>query len=214
MDHWTRRARDRNPRRDCPGDSHEEYLPMPVKWLTAVFLGALVAACGTTSSLPPLRGIPEPVDLERFMGPWYVIASIPIDIPLLPMFSEKGAHNGVETYRLAADGTIETTYVFRRGGFDGPERTFTPKARVANAPVNSEWKMKFDWYLPEADYLILSLDPDYQRTVIGVPDRKYVWIMSRTPTMPEAEYAILVEGLRASGYDTDRLERVPQRWPD
>ena len=55
-------------------------------------------------------------------------------------------------------------------------------------PVNSEWKMKFDWYLPEADYLILSLDADYQRTVIGVPDRKYVWIMSRTPVMPEAEY--------------------------
>jgi apolipoprotein D and lipocalin family protein len=187
---------------------------MSAKLLPAVFLGTLVAACSSTSGLPPLRGISEPVDLERFMGPWYVIASIPIDIPLLPMFSEKGAHNGVETYRLAPDGTIETTYVFRRGRFDGPERTFTPKARVANAPVNSEWKMKFDWYLPAADYLILSLDADYQRTVIGVPDRKYVWIMSRTPVMPDAEYEQVVAGLRASGYDTERLERVPQRWPD
>lgn len=177
-------------------------------------LAALLAACSSTTELPPLRGISSPVDLARFMGPWYVIASIPIDIPLLPMFSEKGAHNGVETYRLAPDGTIETTYVFRRGSFDGPERVFRPKARVANAPVNSEWKMKFDWYLPEADYLILSLDSEYQRTVIGVPNRKFVWIMSRTPAMPDPEYAQLVEALRASGYATERLERVPQRWPD
>ncbi len=187
---------------------------MPLKLIPAALLAALLAGCSSASSLPPLRGTNEPVDLERFMGPWYVIAAIPIDIPLLPMFSEKGAHNGVETYHLAADGTIDTTYVFQRGAFDGPPRTFTPKARVANAPVNSEWKMKFAWFLPEADYLILSLDQDYQRTVIGVPDRAYAWIMSRTPVMPEAEYAALVADLRAAGYATERLERVPQRWPD
>ncbi len=181
--------------------------------LQIAILSLVLSAC-STSGLPPLRGIAEPVDLERFMGPWYVIASVPIDIPLLPMFSEKGAHNGVETYALAPDGTIATTYTFRRDSFDGPERVFTPRARVANPPVNSEWKMKFGWYVPEADYLILHLDPDYQRTVIGVPDRKYVWIMSRTPTMPELEYSQLLAALRNSGHDTDRIERVPQRWPD
>lgn len=186
---------------------------MPLKFLPAACLGVLLTACSSTNGLPPLRGTGQPVDLQRFMGSWYVIAAIPIDIPLLPMFSEKGAHNGVETYRLAPDGTIETTYTFRRGSFDGPEKTFTPKARVANAPVNSEWKMKFDWYLPEADYLILSVDADYQRTVIGVPDRKYVWIMSRTPVMPDDEYQQLVRDLRAAGYATERLEPVPQRWP-
>ncbi len=187
---------------------------MAAKLIPAALLGALLTACSSTDALPPLRGMAEPVDLERFMGPWYVIASIPIDIPLLPMFSEKGAHNGIETYRLNPDGTIETTYVFRRGAFDGPERTFRPRARVANGPVNSEWKMKFAWYLPEADYLILSLDEDYQSTVIGVPDRAYVWIMSRTPVMAETEYNALVAELKAAGYATDRLERVPQRWPD
>lgn len=185
---------------------------MRFKSLPVAVLTVLMAAC-SSSALPPLRGIEKPVDLNRFMGPWYVIASIPIDIPLLPMFSEKGAHNGVETYRLAPDGTIETTYTFRRGSFDGPPRTFTPKARVANGPVNSEWKMKFDWYLPAADYLILHLDADYQRTVIGVPDRKYVWIMSRTPTMPDSEYQQLVSDLAAAGYDTSLIEPVPQSWP-
>jgi len=185
---------------------------MPPNPFRITLLTLLLSAC-STPGLPPLRGIAQPVDLQRFMGPWYVIASIPIDIPLLPMFSEKGAHNGVETYQLAPDGSIETTYTFRRGSFDGPERVFRPRARAANPPLNSEWKMKFSWYLPEADYLILHLDPQYQRTVIGVPDRKYVWIMSRTPTMPDSEYDQLISGLRGLGYDTDRIERVPQRWP-
>lgn len=186
---------------------------MSLKLLPMAFLVGLLTACGTTSSLPPLRGVTQPVDLERFMGPWYVLAAIPIHVPFLPMFSEKGAHNGVETYELEPDGTIATTYTFRRDGFDGPVKTFTPRARVANAPVNSEWKIKFDWYLPEADYLILSLDPDYRHTVIGVPDRKYVWIMSRDPVMPDAEYQQLVAGLKALGYAVEKLERVPQRWP-
>ena len=185
---------------------------MPPNPFRITLLTLLLSAC-STPGLPPLRGIAQPVDLQRFMGPWYVIASIPIDIPLLPMFSEKGAHNGVETYQLAPDGSIETTYTFRRGSFDGPERVFTPRARTANPPLNSEWKMKFSWYLPEADYLILHLDPQYQRTVIGVSDRKYVWIMSRTPTLPDMEYADLVARLQAAGYDSEKLIRVPQRWP-
>ncbi|MEO7386678.1 MAG: lipocalin family protein, partial [Gammaproteobacteria bacterium] len=108
--------------------------------LPAAALALLLNACSGTPQLTPLTGIEQPVDLERFMGPWYVIAAIPIHIPLLPMFSEKGAHNGVETYHLAPDGTIETTYTFHRDAFDGPVRTFTPRARVANPPVNSEWK--------------------------------------------------------------------------
>ncbi|MSR09676.1 MAG: hypothetical protein EXR82_09185 [Gammaproteobacteria bacterium] len=186
---------------------------MATTTLRIASLCLLLSACAT-NGLPPLRGMTGTVDLPRFMGPWYVIASIPIHVPLLPMFSEKGAHNGIETYTLQPDGTIATTYTFRRDSFDGPEQVFTPQARVANPPVNSEWKMKFGWYVPEADYLILYLDPEYQRTVIGVPDRKYVWIMSRTPTMPVAEYRQLLDSLRNSGYDTDRIELVPQRWPD
>ena len=69
---------------------------MPTSYSRFAILALLLSSC-STGSLPPLRGIEQTVDLQRFMGPWYVIASIPIDIPLLPMFSEKGAHNGVET---------------------------------------------------------------------------------------------------------------------
>jgi apolipoprotein D and lipocalin family protein len=94
-------------------------------WLAVLPL-ALLAGCATDGP-PPLEALDRRIDLERFMGDWYVIGFIPIS---LPFFSEADAHNGVESYRLADDGTIETTYTFRDGAFDGPERRFTPKGWV------------------------------------------------------------------------------------
>lgn len=172
-------------------------------------LALLLTAC-TASGPPPLRGTERPVDLPRFMGAWHVIGYIPIHVP--PLFSEKDAWNGVETYELAPDGSIATTYTFRRGGFDGPEKKFTPRARVVNAPVNSEWKMKFFWYLPAGDFLVLHVDEDYQETIIGVPDRSYVWIMARRPDLPEERYQGLLDRVAALGYDPGLVQRVPQRW--
>ena len=173
-------------------------------------LGALLGMSGcSTTAAPPLTGLQRPVDLQRFMGDWYVIAFIPIDLPFI---SEAGAHNAVESYRLAADGTIETTYTFRDGGFDGAEKRMTPRGRVANPPLNSEWKMKFFWFLPAGDYLVTYLDENYQRTIIAVPDRRWVWLMARTPQLSDADYGELVAAARDAGFDTGQLRRVPQRW--
>jgi apolipoprotein D and lipocalin family protein len=154
-----------------------------------------------------MTGMQEPLDLQRFMGDWYVLAFIPIDLPFI---SEKDAHNGIESYRLAADGSIETTYTFRDGGFDGPARRMTPRARVANPPLNTEWKMKFFWFLPAGDFLVIDRDAAYTRTVITVPDRRWVWLMARTPTIPDSEYQAMLELLTRNGYDLKKLRKVPQ----
>ncbi len=183
---------------------------MPFLRLLVLSLILIVAGACTSSGPPPLRGLERPVDLPRFMGPWYVVAYIPIHLP--PLFSERDAYNGVESYELQADGTIATTYTFRRGGFDGPEKRFTPRARVANPPLNSEWKMKFFWYLPAGDFLILHVDETYRTTIIGVPNRRHVWIMAREPALPEPEYQALLDLVAARGYDLAEIERVPQRW--
>ena len=143
------------------------------------------------------------------MGDWYVIGFIPVAIPF---FSEKGAHNGVESYRLTDDGVIETTYTFRDGAFDGPERCLTPKGWVHDAETNAEWRMQFLWPF-KAAYLIAYLDEAYQRTIIGVPSRKYVWIMSRDPEVSEAEYQALLDHVARLGYDREKVQRVPQEWP-
>jgi apolipoprotein D and lipocalin family protein len=170
---------------------------------TLAGLALLATGCATNE---PLRAIDRKVDLPRFMGPWYVIAAIPI-------FLERGAHNGVESYKINPDGSIDTTYTFRKGSFDGPIKKFNPTGFVYNHDTNAEWRMQFIWPF-KAAYLIIYLDEQYQRTIIGVPGRGNVWIMSRTPEIPDAEYQQLVAFLKASGHDVSKLERVPQRWPD
>jgi apolipoprotein D and lipocalin family protein len=144
------------------------------------------------------------------MGDWYVVGFIPIS---LPFFGEEDAHNAVESYRLADDGTIETTYTFRDGGFDGPERRFTPTGRVYDADTNAEWRMQFVWPF-EAAYLIVYLEADYRRAIIGVPDRDHVWLLSRDAELDEREYDLLVAEAVRLGYDAREIRRVPQRWPD
>ncbi len=166
-------------------------------------LACLFGALAGCAAAPPLPTV-ERVDLPRFMGDWYVIANIPTAI-------EKGAYNAVETYRLDDDGTIATTFTFRKGGFDGPQKTYNPRGFVRDTTTNATWGMQFVWPI-KAEYLIIQLDEDYTRTVIGRSKRDYVWIMAREPTIPEADYQSILARLDDQGYDTSRIEKVPQRW--
>ena len=144
------------------------------------------------------------VDLERFMGDWYVIANI-------PTFLEKGAHNAVESYALNDDGTIDTTFVFRDGSFDGELKRYNPKGFVRDTQTNATWGMRFIWPI-KADYRIVYLDDDYSTTIIGRQKRDFVWIMAREPEIPEQDYQRLLEFVASIGYDVGKVERVPQRW--
>jgi apolipoprotein D and lipocalin family protein len=166
---------------------------------------ALLALTGCAASLPPLKTV-DNVDINRFMGKWYVIASI-------PTFIETEAYNGVETYTLDADGTIDTVFTFRKGGFDGPLKRYNPRGFIVDNVHNSTWGMRFLWPI-KAEYLITHLDPGYTQTVIGRNKRDFVWIMARTPQVPEGDYQGLVKELELQGYDISKLRKVPQRWPE
>jgi apolipoprotein D and lipocalin family protein len=170
-------------------------------WLrVSIVLGiALLAAC---SQRPPLATVAH-VDLERFMGRWYVLGSI-------PTFIERGAHNAVESYALDPDGTVATTFTFRRDGFEGEEVTYRPRGFVRD-DSNAIWGMQFVWPI-KAEYRIMYLDAEYTQTVIGRSQRDYAWIMARAPTIAAEDYARLVELLGAEGYDAADLQPVPQRW--
>jgi apolipoprotein D and lipocalin family protein len=128
----------------------------------------------------------------------------------IPTFIERGAHNAVESYSLDADGTVSTVFTFRKGAFDGPEKRYTPRGFV-RSENNAEWGMRFVWPI-KAEFLIIYLDEDYSQTVIGRSKRDYVWIMAREPEIPEEEYQRILAFLSERGYDTERIERVPQRW--
>jgi apolipoprotein D and lipocalin family protein len=144
------------------------------------------------------------VDLERFMGDWYVIANI-------PTFLEKGAHNAVETYALNQDGTIDTTFVYREDSFDGEEKRFNPKGFVRDNESNALWGMRFIWPI-KADYRIVYLNEDYTQTVIARQKRDFVWIMARTPSISDQDYDHMIRLVEGIGYDINKIERVPQSW--
>jgi apolipoprotein D and lipocalin family protein len=158
--------------------------------------------CKNTAK-PPIDIVPQ-VNLERFMGSWYVIASI-------PTFIEKGAHNAVESYQLAPDGSIATTFTFRQDSFDGPEKSFHPTGQVVDNLSNAVWKMQFIWPF-KSDYRIVFLNADYSETVIGRNQRDYVWIMARKPEMSDENYQKILELLDRQGYDVRQIVKVPQRW--
>ncbi len=162
----------------------------------------LVLALAGCSGMEPLKPV-DRVDLERFMGDWYVIANIPTAI-------ERGAHNAIESYRLDSNGTIATTFTFRDGGFDGKRKAYHPRGWVRD-DSNAVWGMQFIWPI-KADYRIVYLDEDYSVTVIGRNKRDYVWIMAREPAIPDAQYQEIVDEVAAMGYDISQLQKVPQRW--
>lgn len=165
---------------------------------------ALLLLAGCTTARPPIPTVAH-VDLPRFMGRWYVIAAT-------PTFVDKDAYGAVESYRLAPNGTILTTYTFHEGGFDGPVKTLRPRARVLDPGSNARWGMQFLWPF-RAQYLIAYLSPDYGTTVIARDARDYAWIMARTPTISVGEYRKLRELVASLGYDVTKLRLYPQRSP-
>lgn len=144
------------------------------------------------------------VDIDRFMGDWYVIANIPTML-------EKGAHNAVENYSLNDDGTIATHFTYRKGSFDGKQKEYFPKGFISDEKTNAIWGMRFIWPI-KADYRIVYLNEDYSITMIGRQKRDFLWIMAREPQIPAADYARLVEFAASLGYATSEIQRVPQRW--
>jgi apolipoprotein D and lipocalin family protein len=174
--------------------------------LASVVVGpalALLQGC-TGARLPELPTVAS-VDLPRFMGNWYVIASI-------PTFIERGAHNAVESYALRPDGTIATTFTFRAGSFTGKRRQYHPRGFVLDRQSNARWGMQFVWPV-KADYRVTWLANDYSQTVIARRKRDNVWIMARTPAIPAADYERMLQHIAALGYDIAKVQRVPQRWP-
>lgn len=169
-------------------------------WL-AIAAMTLIAGCAT--EMPEMETV-DYVDLERFMGDWYVIASI-------PTFLEDDAFNAIENYSLNDDGTIATRFTFREDGFDGEHKEYHPKGFVKNEETNALWGMQFVWPI-KADYRIVYLDEDYSVTVVARKKRDYVWIMARQPRIAEPLYDELVEFVVSLGYDASELRRVPQQW--
>ena len=150
--------------------------------------------------MPPIRTASY-VDIERFMGDWYVLGNI-------PTFIEKSAYNSLESYALASNGDIDTTFRFNKGALDGPEKEYHPTGFVRDTETNAVWGMQFIWPF-KAEYRVLFVSDDYSECIIGRSKRDYLWIMARAPDLPQERYDALVAIAVAEGYDSALIRRVP-----
>lgn len=163
----------------------------------------LLTACGT-QNMKPVHTV-DHVELERFMGKWYVIANI-------PTFIEKDAYNAIETYAMNNDGSIATTFTFHKGSANGELKKYEPTGFIVDRQSNALWGMQFIWPF-KAEYRVIYLDEDYQTTIIGRTKRDYVWLMSRQPKIDDSRYSSLLKFIESQGYDSSSVQRVPQVWP-
>lgn len=154
--------------------------------------------------LPPIKPVAH-VDLPRFMGDWYVIATIPTRF-------EKDAYNAVETYKLQSDGEVATSFHFREGSFEKPVKSIHSTGVVKKDSGNAVWGVQVVWPI-KAQYIVAWLKPDYSQVIVARDKRDYTWVMARTPTVSPADYEALMAKVKALGYSMDKIRKVPQSWP-
>ncbi len=149
----------------------------------------------------PTRTV-DHVDLDRYLGRWYVIANI-------PYFLEMGKVASYDTYARRLDGRLDNVFTFREGSFDSPEKSWHGTAWVTNTATNAEWKVRFVWPLTST-YLILELDPEYRWAVVGTPGRGLLWILARDRKLSDTNYEHILGLIERQGYDRKKIALVPQ----
>ncbi|XP_058114118.1 temperature-induced lipocalin-1 [Magnolia sinica] len=151
------------------------------------------------------------LDLKRYMGRWYEIASFP------SRNQPKNGENTRATYTLREDGIVnvlnETWNDGRRGSIEGTAYKANTKSEEA--------KFKVKFYVPPffpiipvtGDYWVLFIDEDYQYALIGQPSRKSLWILCRQNHLDEEIYNQLLEKATEQGYDVKKLHKTTHTDP-
>jgi apolipoprotein D and lipocalin family protein len=170
-----------------------------------VVLAALfVSGCATTTErlgLEPLQTVPE-VELSRYIGTWYEIASY-------PQVFQRRCTGTTATYRIREDGLIDVENRCFKDSLEGRETVARGRARVPD-PAESA-KLEVSFFGPIwGDYWVIDLGDDYEYAVVGSPSRDFLWILSRTPTMDDAVYEGILDRLRTNGYTLEGLQKTLQ----
>ncbi len=170
------------------------------RFLILLSLGVLGFGCaGPESDKPPLQTVAS-VDLARYLGQWYEIASYPNRF-------QRDCTATTADYSRLPSGAIRVINRCRKGDPEGPLAEAVGQAEIADPATNAKLKVSFFWPF-KGNYWIIDLDKDYQWAVVGEPSRRYLWILNRTPTMDDALYTAIVARLPAKGYDPQRLQRT------
>jgi apolipoprotein D and lipocalin family protein len=174
-----------------------------MRLLAAFAAAAILVGCANSGSgvVPPKTV--ESVDLQRYQGTWYEQAR-------LPMFFQRNCAQSEAHYELRSDGTLGVTNRCRT--YDGEMQQVQGQAMVQVPGETNKLWVRFDnWFsrlapgLTKGEYWVLYLDDDYQSALVGNPNRKYLWILTRDEQINAQSRAILLEEARMRGYDTSEL---------
>ena len=163
---------------------------------TTTLLLILAGIFSSCASYPPLEVV-DHVDLERYLGKWYEIVSVPVS-------QQEGCSCTTAEYSLLEEGVIRVVNTCMK---DGEPDQAEGKAYIVPNSGNAKLKVQFFWPF-RGDYWIIELDKDYQYAVVGVPSRKHFWILSRTPEMSEQRLELLMDRVIAKGFDTTGIQRT------
>ena len=164
-------------------------------WIAAAFACLATAGC----SSEPLNVAPQ-VDLARFQGQWFEIAK-------LPRYTQARC-TGTTAFYALREGGLDVTHQCHLEKLDGLIKSSF--ARVNASGEGAASKLSLDVGGFGYDYWILEVGEHYEYAVIGVPSRDYLWILSRTPQLDQAKIDAILRRMRASKFDTARLEYTPQ----
>lgn len=143
------------------------------------------------------------VDLNKYAGKWYEIASF-------PQRFQKGCNCTTATYTLTDKDYVIVENRCNKNSVNGKESYIKGKAFVEKNSGNAKLKVQFFWPFKGA-YWIIDLDDDYTYAVVGHPNRNYLWILSRTPQIDENTYNQIIGRIQQKGFNINNLQRTTQQ---
>ncbi len=168
--------------------------PKIVKWLWSI----MFASCAATAA--PLPTV-EQVDLKRYLGKWYEIASIP------QFFQRQCVSDAMAEYAMdGADIAVTNSCMTESGERSVAQGRARVVDEISRAKLEVTFVKLFGWlYFLGGDYWVIDLAPDYRYAVVGHPDRTYAWILARQTALSKTDLIAIESRLRENGYDTCAL---------
>ncbi|MEI8074129.1 MAG: lipocalin family protein [Bacteroidota bacterium] len=142
------------------------------------------------------------VDLNKYAGKWYEIASY-------PQYFQKGCHCTTAEYTVSEKGYVIVENRCNRDSVNGKQSYIKGKAFVEEGSGNAKLKVQFFWPF-KAKYWIIDLADDYSYAVVSHPNKKYLWVLSRTPKMNDKVYKQIISRLESKGFDLSKLQITEQ----
>ena len=172
---------------------------IPALFISLIILFLLMTA--TNIQAQTLQTVPN-VDLKKYAGKWYEIASF-------PQYFQKDCHCTTAEYTLSEKGYVIVENRCNKDSVTGKQSYIKGKAFVEEGSGNAKLKVQFFWPF-KAKYWIIDLANDYSYAVVGHPNKKYLWILSRTSKMDGLIYQQIISKLKAKGFDLSKLQKTEQ----